>query len=109
MHTGTEHARFCENGHTADTVEFHFYVWVAEGVSEVREMRTPGCVLGVSFYNDCVFVEGFGEAKGCLGLLPGVQVVGLFAAKPVGKRTPYICFMSAEVEIVKVVYTYSVQ
>lgn len=72
MYAGAEYARFREDGNTADTVEFHFNVWVAEGVAEVSEMRTPCCVLGVSFYNDCVFVEGFSETESCFGLLPGV-------------------------------------
>jgi hypothetical protein len=77
---GAEDAGFGEDGHAADAVELHFDVGVAVGVAQVGEMGPPGGVFGVAFDDDGVFVECIGEGDGGFGLLPGVQVVRLFAA-----------------------------
>jgi hypothetical protein len=80
MDASAEDACFGEDGDAADAVEFHFDVRVAVGVAEVGEMGSPGGVLGVAFDDDGVLVEGVGEGDGGFRLLPGVEVVGLFAA-----------------------------
>jgi hypothetical protein len=77
--TLAEHLCLRKNTDTTDTINLHLHVWVA-----VR----PCSVLGISFNNNSVLVEGVGKRKGRLGFLPGVQVVWLFSTQPVGKRTP---------------------
>jgi hypothetical protein len=79
MGTLAEDLCFCKNTDTADTINLHFHVWVAVRIAQVGQMRSPCSVLGISFNNDSVLVEGVGKRKGRLGLLPGVQVVWLFS------------------------------
>lgn len=88
--TRAENLGFRKNANTTNTINFHLHVWVTVGVAEVGQMRAPSGVLCVTFYNDCILVESVGEGEGSLRFLPGVQVVWLFAAKPVRKWSPDI-------------------
>jgi len=53
-------------------------------------MRTPSGILSIAFYDYGVFIKSIGEGERSFGFLPGVEVVGLFAAEPVGEGSPYI-------------------
>jgi hypothetical protein len=77
-----------KNTDTTDTINLHLHVWIAVRIAQIGQMRSPCSVLGISFNNNSVLVEGVGKRKGRLGFLPGVQVVWLFSTQPVGKRTP---------------------
>jgi len=90
VHSATEHFRFCQNAHAAYTINLHLHIRVTVRIAKVGEMRSPSGVLGVAFHDDRVFVEGICERKRGLGLLPAVEVVGLFAAEPVRERAPDI-------------------
>lgn len=88
--TRAEDLRLCQDTDSTNTINLHLHIWVTVGVAEVGQMRAPSGVLCVTFYNDCILVESVGEGEGSLRFLPGVQVVWLFAAKPVRKWSPDI-------------------
>jgi hypothetical protein len=70
MHARTEHAGLGQDADTANTINLHLHVWVAIGITEVGQMRTPCSILGVALHNDGIFVEGICQGQGRLGLLP---------------------------------------
>lgn len=92
MNTGTKDLCLGQDTNTTDTVDLHLHIWVAVGVTEVSQMRSPGSVLCVSFHNDSVFIECIGECESGLRFLPRVQIVGLLSTKPVRKRAPDVCW-----------------
>lgn len=89
--TGTENLGFGENGYTTDTINLHLDIRITVGVTEVGEMRAPGGVLGVPLNDNGVLIKGISESEGGFGLLPGVEIVGLFTSEPIGKRSPDVC------------------
>lgn len=91
MYACTKDAGLGKNGYATDAVQLHFDVWVAVGVTQVGQMGPPRGIFSVALNDDGVFVKGLCQAKSCLGFLPGIEIVGLFAAEPVGKRTPDVC------------------
>ncbi len=90
MNTATEYLGLGQDTDTTNTVNFHLHIGVTVGITKIGKMGSPGGIFGVSFDNDGVFVQRIGQGKGRLGLLPRVQVVRLFAAKPVGQRSPNV-------------------
>lgn len=86
--TGAKDLRLSQNTDTSYTVNLHLHIWVAVGIAEVSQMRSPSSVFCVSLDNDCIFVKGVGECERGLGFLPGVQIVGLLSAQPVRKWAP---------------------
>jgi hypothetical protein len=88
--SGPEHFGLCEDTDTTHSVDFHLHIWVAVGVAEVGQVRPPCGILGVTFDNNGIFVERIRKRESGFGLLPRVQIVGLFATEPVRKRTPDI-------------------
>ena len=57
VNTRAEHPGFGQDTDTADTVNLHLHVWVAIGVAEVGQMRSPCSILCVSFDNDSILIE----------------------------------------------------
>lgn len=53
-------------------------------------MRSPCGIFSVSLDDDSIFIECLSKCKGGLRLLPGIEIVGLFASKPVRKWSPDI-------------------
>jgi hypothetical protein len=51
-------------------------------------MRTPCSILSIAFDDDGVLIQRLGKLEGRLRFLPTVEIVRLFAAEPVGERTP---------------------
>jgi hypothetical protein len=88
MHTGAEHLGLCENTDTSNTVNLHLHIRVAIGITEISQMRSPGGVLCVTLDDDRILVECVGQLKGGFGLLPGVEIIGLFSSEPVRQRSP---------------------
>ena len=86
--TRAEDLRLCQDTDTTDTIDLHLHIRITVGVAEVGQMRSPGSIFCVALYDDSVFIERVSEREGGLGFLPGVQIVGLFSTKPVGKRAP---------------------
>ena len=90
MYTRAEDTSLCQNAHSADAINLHLHVGIAVWVSQVGQMRPPRGVLGVAFDDHRILVQGVGEGQGRLGFLPGVEIVRLLSAEPVGKWAPYI-------------------
>lgn len=65
-----EHPRLGQDTDPTDTVDLHLHVRIAIGISQIRKMWPPCGVLGVSFYNDCIFVQRICKRKRCFRLLP---------------------------------------
>ena len=86
--TRAEDLRLCQDTDTTDTIDLHLHIRITVGVAEVGQMRSPGSIFCVALYDDSVFIERVSERERGLGFLPGVQIVGLFSTKPVGKRAP---------------------
>jgi len=59
-----------QDTYSTDSVDFHLNVWVAVGIAEVRQVRTPGGVLGIAFDDNCILVESVGKGKCGFGFLP---------------------------------------
>ena len=97
VNTGAEDLGLGQNTDTANTVNLHFHVWVAIGIAQVGQVGPPGGVLCITFDNNGIFVKSIGEGKSRLGLLPRVQIVGLFTTKPIGEWSPNVCFWSVKV------------
>lgn len=89
--TGSEDSGLGQDTDAPHSIDLHFHIRVAVGVAQVGQVRAPGRVLGVALHDDGVFVERVGEGQRRLGFLPRVQIVGLLATEPVGKRSPDIC------------------
>ena len=66
----TENLGLCQDTHSANAVDLHFHIRIAIGVTEIREMGTPGGILCVSLHNDCIFVESICERERSFGLGP---------------------------------------
>jgi hypothetical protein len=90
MGTSSEHACFCKDTDTSDSINLHLDIRITIWVTEISQMRSPGGVFGISLDDDGIFIECLSKRKGGLGLLPGIEIVGLFASKPVRKRSPDI-------------------
>lgn len=88
--TRAEDLRLCQDTDSTNTINLHLHIWVTVGVAEVGQMGSPGCIFCVALYDNSVFIERVSEREGGLRFLPGVQIVGLFSTKPVGKRAPDI-------------------
>ena len=74
---------FSKNANTTNTINLHFHVGISIGIAQVSQMRSPGCILCIAFYNDSVFVQSICKCKRSLRFLPGIKVIWLFSAKPV--------------------------
>jgi hypothetical protein len=90
MDAAAKYFGFRQNTDTSNSVNLHLHVWVTVGVSQIGKMGSPCGIFGIALYNDGIFVQCVGQRKSGFGFLPGVQVIGLFTTKPVGKRTPHI-------------------
>ena len=73
-----------QNANTPNAINLHLHIRVTIGVPKVSQMRTPGGILRIAFDNHGILVQRIGQRQGCFGLLPGVQIVGLLSAQPVG-------------------------
>ena len=51
-------------------------------------MWAPCGIFCITFHDDCIFVQLVSKCQSSLGLLPRVEVVRLFASKPIGQRSP---------------------
>lgn len=69
------HIRLDYDIHTADTVEFHFFILIFPPVAHVDEVVTARVQLGVSLCHDIVLVQRGGEFAAAIGLDPGVVVI----------------------------------
>ena len=90
MYSTSKHLRLGQDTDTSYAIKFHLHIWIAVRITQVRQMRAPCRVLGVSLHDHCVFVERVREREGSLRFLPRVEVVGLFAAQPVREGPPHI-------------------
>jgi hypothetical protein len=88
VNTRAEDLRLCQDTDTTNTIDLHLHIRVTVGVAEVGQMGSPGCIFRIALNNNSVFIERVSEREGGLRFLPGVQIVGLFSTKPVGKRAP---------------------
>lgn len=70
MHSITKYFRLGQDAHAADTIEFHFYVRVAVGVAEVRQVWTVRRILGIPLNDHGVFVEGISQRQSGVRFLP---------------------------------------
>lgn len=86
----TEDFCFGEDTDATNTINFHFHVWIAVRIAEVSQVRSPSRVFCVAFDDNGILIERIRESEGRLRLLPGVQIIGLFSTKPVGKWSPNI-------------------
>ena len=91
MDAGPKYLGLGQDTDAANSINLHLHVRIAIGVTQVCQVGSPCRILGIAFHNDSVFVEGIRKSQRRFGFLPGVQIVGLLAAEPVGKRTPHIC------------------
>lgn len=80
MHSTSEHLRLGQDTNTAYTINLHLHVRIAVWVSQVSQMRPPGCILCIAFNNDCILVQRISQGKSSVTLLPAVQVIRLLAA-----------------------------
>jgi hypothetical protein len=78
VNAGSKDLRFRQNTNTSDTVNLHLHVRITIRVTKISQVRTPRGIFGITFDDNGVLVESLGECKGSLGLLPGVEIVGLF-------------------------------
>ena len=90
VHTSAEDLRFCQDTNSADTIKVHLHIWVAKRVTQICKMRAPCSILGIPFHNYSVLVKGVGKSESCLGLLPGIEIIGLLTAEPVWKGSPNV-------------------
>lgn len=90
VYTSTEYPGFGQNTDTSDPVQLHLHIWIAVGIAEVGQVRPPRSVLGISFHDDSILIQGIRKCQCSLRFLPGVQVVRLLSAKPIWKRAPDI-------------------
>lgn len=90
MDTATEDPGLGQNTDTANAINLHLHIGVAVRVAKIGKMGSPGRVFRITLDNDGILIEGVGESQGSLGLLPRVQIVGLFSAEPVGQGTPNV-------------------
>lgn len=85
-----EHLRLGQNTDTSNAIQLHLHVGITVRITEIGQMRPPGGILSVTLYNDSIFVQGFRESQCRLRLLPGVQIVRLFATQPIREWSPNI-------------------
>ena len=88
VYTLTENLGLGQDTDTSNTVDFHLHVWVAIGVAQVCQMGTPGSVLCITLHDDGILVQSVCQCECRLRFLPGVQIIRLFSAEPVGQRSP---------------------
>lgn len=84
----SEHLGFSKDTDTTNTVNLHLHIWVTIWIAKVGQMWAPCSILCISLDNDSVLVESVCKSEGGFRFLPRVQIVGLFASKPVGKWSP---------------------
>lgn len=70
MDTTPEDAGFGQDTDTTNAIELHFDIRIAVWVAKVGQMGPPGGILGVTFHDDGVLVESFGQLQRRFGLLP---------------------------------------
>lgn len=58
MYSGPEDLGFSQDAHASDAIDLHLHVGIAIRVPEICQMGPPSRILGVSFNNDSVFVQG---------------------------------------------------
>jgi hypothetical protein len=80
MDAVAEYLGLGQDAHTANAVKLHLHVRIAVGVSEIRQMGPISRILGITLDNNGILIEGIGKRQGCVGLLPRIQIVGLFSA-----------------------------
>jgi len=91
VNAGPEYFRFGQNTDTPYTVNFHLHVWITVWVAQVGQMRAPRGIFGISLHNHGILIESVCKGERSFGFLPGVQVVWLLTAKPVGEGSPDVC------------------
>lgn len=60
MYAGPEDLSFSQYAYASNAINLHLHVGIAIRVPEVCQMGPPRCVLGVSFDDNGVFVQGVG-------------------------------------------------
>lgn len=90
MNTSAEHTGLGQNANTTNAIQLHLHVRVAEGITEVGEMRSPCRILRITLNNNSILVECICQRESCLRLLPGVQIVRLLSTQPIRQRAPHI-------------------
>lgn len=72
MDSGAKYSRFGKDADTPDAIQLHFHIAVAIGIAEVSQVRPPRRILGISFHNDCIFIQGLGQSQRRLRFLPRI-------------------------------------
>lgn len=90
MDTRSENLGLCQDTDSSNAIDLHFHVWVAEWIAEIRQVRSPCSILGVTFDDNSILIKRIGERQGRLRLLPRVQIIGLLSTKPVRQRPPNV-------------------
>jgi hypothetical protein len=90
VYTGAKDLGLGQNTDPANAVQLHLHVWVSKRIPQIRQVRPPRRVLGITFHDHSVFLECVGKRKSCLGFLPRIQIVRLFPTKPVRQRPPNV-------------------
>lgn len=67
---GSEYTGFGQNADTPHSINLHFHIWISVGVSQVGQVGPPCRILGVSFNNDSILVQGIRQRQSSLRLLP---------------------------------------
>lgn len=52
----TKNARLRQDTDASDPIQLHLHVWVTVGIAQVREVWSPGRVLGVALYDYGILV-----------------------------------------------------
>lgn len=63
MDAVAKHLRLGQDTDSTHSVELHFHVRVAVGVSKVRQMRPVRRVLGVALHDDGILIERIGKGQ----------------------------------------------
>lgn len=90
MNPGPKHFSPRQDTDAPDAVNLHFHIRIAVGITKISKMWSPSRIFRVALNYNGIFIQRVCQCKRCLRLLPRIQVVGLFAAKPVGQRPPDI-------------------
>lgn len=67
---GSEYTGLGQNADTSYSINLHLHIWISVGVSQVSQVGPPCRILGVSFNNDGVLVQGIRQGQSSLRLLP---------------------------------------
>lgn len=79
-----------QDADTTHSVDIHLHVGITVGIAQIRKMRSPSGIFGITLHYDGILVERVCQCKGSFGFLPRIQVVRLLSTKPIRKWPPNI-------------------